>query len=268
MFDGMALSGLFDGDATPPDIDLPLEGFDLSSGSFSMHLDPGYPCEFASSVTLTVLLESPGPSVDAFVAAPYGTWIGARANTFFPAGKASLSATEKAGLSEAAAGTDRTAIPGTTAEADRIGASATRATSAALRSGDSTVPLRYGAVRVLRPLTNKEADLIPDELSQFERSILRARGIPLPEGGDLVQAGDRILVRETVTEFTVEDARTAYFAKQEAFEQLRGWSSAADEIYPELMPLFDQWQAYERAIQGIEPQGWTIEARQLGLVWE
>jgi len=50
-------------------------------------------------VTLTVLLDGPTPSADAFVLALFGTSIESRPDTFFPAGKASLSGAEKVGLS-------------------------------------------------------------------------------------------------------------------------------------------------------------------------
>ena len=96
MFHGVVLSGWFDGEAVPPDIDLAHERFDLSTESFSMHFDPGFPCEFASSVTLTVPIEHPSPSADVFVVSPCGTWTEPKADTFFPAGKASLSVVDDA----------------------------------------------------------------------------------------------------------------------------------------------------------------------------
>ena len=93
MFDGVALSCLFDGEGMPPDTDLPHERLDLLTGntSFSLHFDPGFPCEFASSATLTVPLECPSPSADVFVVAPIWTWTEPQAEIAFPSGKASLS---------------------------------------------------------------------------------------------------------------------------------------------------------------------------------
>ncbi len=93
MFDGLALSSLFDNEGAPPDIDLPHERLELLTGSssFSLHFAPELPCEFPSSVTLTVLLECPSPSANAFVVAPFGPWTEPKPDTFFPAGKATLS---------------------------------------------------------------------------------------------------------------------------------------------------------------------------------
>ncbi len=92
MFDGLALSSLFDNEGAPPDIDLPHERLELLTGSssFSLHFAPELPCEFPSSVTLTVLLECPSPSANAFVVAPFGPWTEPKPDTFFPAGKATL----------------------------------------------------------------------------------------------------------------------------------------------------------------------------------
>ncbi len=92
MLDGVALIGLFDDEPTPPDVDVAHERIDLFTGSasFSLHFGRGFSCEFPSSVTLTILIEHPIPSADAFVVAPSGAWTEPKPDTFFPTGKASL----------------------------------------------------------------------------------------------------------------------------------------------------------------------------------
>jgi len=75
MFGGLSLVDQFDGEGTVLEIDLPHERLDLleGSGSVSLRFDPGFRCEFASSVTLTVLLEGPSPTGDALVVAPFSS---------------------------------------------------------------------------------------------------------------------------------------------------------------------------------------------------
>ena len=100
MFDGVAISSLFDSGATPPEIEPLHEGLELLKGSssFSLHFGPGFPCEIPSSVTLTILLEGPSPTVDAFMVAPLGCPADPKRHIFFPAGKAGLSGAERAEL--------------------------------------------------------------------------------------------------------------------------------------------------------------------------
>src|SRR5438309_2922011 len=98
MFHGVCPPSRFYGDGTSPDLELPHERLELLtfSASFSFPLGPGFPCGSLSSVTLTVLLESPSPSADPFVVAPLGTLTDPRPDTFFPARKASLSEFDEA----------------------------------------------------------------------------------------------------------------------------------------------------------------------------
>ena len=92
MFDGVACSSVFGGEGTPPEINLLPERLEMLTGgsSFSLHFGPEFSCEIPSSATLTVLLEGATPSVDAFVVGPFVSSTEAKADTFFPAGKASL----------------------------------------------------------------------------------------------------------------------------------------------------------------------------------
>ncbi|HEX9340336.1 MAG TPA: hypothetical protein VF992_04095 [Thermoplasmata archaeon] len=101
MLDGVSFADWFEGEETSPDIDLPHERLDLLTESFSLHFDPGFPHDSVSSVTLAVLLAFPSPLVDAFVATPFCPLAELKPETFFPAGKASLSevGAGKAGLS-------------------------------------------------------------------------------------------------------------------------------------------------------------------------
>jgi len=118
MFDGVALSSLFESEGASRDVDLLREPLELLAGSssFSLHFGPEFSCEIPSSVTLTVLLEGATPSVDAFVVAPFVSSIEPKPDTFFPAGKASVSAAEKAGLSEPALDAGATARAGTSVD--------------------------------------------------------------------------------------------------------------------------------------------------------
>jgi hypothetical protein len=105
MFDGVTIYSLFEGEGMPPEIDLLHEQLELHAGSasVSLHFGRESPGEVPASVTLTVLLGSPSRSVDAFVVAPSVSLNEPKPDTFFPAGKASLSevGAGKAGLSEA-----------------------------------------------------------------------------------------------------------------------------------------------------------------------
>src|SRR6266487_6560722 len=91
MLDGVSFADWFEGEETSPDIDLPHERLDLLTESFSLHFDPGFPHDSVSSVTLAVLLAFPSPLVDAFVATPFCPLAELKPETFFPAGKATLS---------------------------------------------------------------------------------------------------------------------------------------------------------------------------------
>ncbi len=93
MFDGVGASSLFDSEGMSPDIDLLPEQLELLTGSssYALHFGPEFSCEIRSSLTLTVRLEGPSPPASAFVVAPFATWAEPKPDTFFPAGKASLS---------------------------------------------------------------------------------------------------------------------------------------------------------------------------------
>ena len=97
MFDGVAYSSVSGGEGTPPEIDLLHERLEMLTGgsSFSLHFGPEFSGEIPSSATLTVLLEGATPSVDAFVVGPFVSSTEAKADTFFPAGKATLSASKR-----------------------------------------------------------------------------------------------------------------------------------------------------------------------------
>ncbi len=92
MFDGVAISGPFNSEGTPLEIDLLHTRLELLTGSssLSLHFGPEFSPEIPSSATWTVLLECPSPSADAFVVAPTSAWTEPEPDTFFPAGKASL----------------------------------------------------------------------------------------------------------------------------------------------------------------------------------
>ncbi len=102
MLDGVALFGQFYPEGALTDADFPPERLDLltATTSFSLHLGPGFGGEPPSSLTWTILLECSSPSTDVSVVAPFGPMTEPKPDTFFPAGKATLSGAEKAGLSE------------------------------------------------------------------------------------------------------------------------------------------------------------------------
>jgi hypothetical protein len=93
MFGGVVLSSRFGGEGAPPDIGLVYDGLTplTGSASFSLQFGAGFPCDFSSSVTVTVQVERPSPSADALVIASIGTWTAPKPDTFSPSRKASLS---------------------------------------------------------------------------------------------------------------------------------------------------------------------------------